>query len=67
MSAPDQGLSVTMEAPAELLLSRILTERQRWLADPAKYCDMHNPMCRLGWADSYWEEMVLTAEIEGRA
>ena len=46
-----------------ILLERILSERQRWLAEPSKYCDMSNPLCRLGWADSYWEEMVLTEEI----
>ncbi len=39
-------------------LERIFEERQRWLAEPAKFCDFSNPMCRLGWADSYGEEML---------
>jgi transposase len=47
-------------APREL--ERIFEERQRWLAEPAKYCDFSNPMCRLGWADSYAEEMLHGAD-----
>lgn len=45
-------------------LKRLLKQRKDWMKNPSLFIDFNNPLCRLGWADSYWEELEILDEAK---